>query len=106
MLGGVVLYWMGSSSKPKGPNECGTKSMAFVMSQEFVKKKLKAPATAVFPWMSSEGVTIEQRARCEYRVSAYVDAENSFGAKLRNTYSVDLRYQSTDETWHLTDISM
>jgi hypothetical protein len=104
IIGGAYLF--SNAKKPADPNECGSRSMAFVMSQEFVKKRMKVPSTASFPWITADGVTVDERAKCEFRVSAYVDAENSFGAKLRTAYRVALKYTSADENWHLTDITM
>ncbi len=52
---------------------------AYVMSQEFVKERLKAPATADFPWYDESFV--KELGDNKFEVNAYVDAENSFGAK-------------------------
>lgn len=105
IIGAAWLY--SEVSKNKDPNACGSKSMAFVISQEFVKKRLKAPATASFPWgTNSAGVSVVERGRCEYTVNAYVDAENSFGAKLRTQYRADVTYMPEGNSWQLNDISM
>ena len=62
------------------------RSDAFVMSTEFVKRRLKAPGTAAFPWAGSRDVSITPRPDCTYEVVAYVDSQNSFGAMLRQRY--------------------
>ena len=105
IIGAAWLY--SEVNKSKDPNACGSKTMAFVISQEFVKKHLKAPATASFPWgTNSDGVSVVERGRCEYTVNAYVDAENSFGAKLRTQYRADVTYMPEGNSWQLNDISM
>jgi hypothetical protein len=48
------------------------------MSQTFVSRTLKAPSTAEYPWMSSDGVTVTHEGACDYSVLAYLDAQNSF----------------------------
>ncbi|MFN3650097.1 MAG: hypothetical protein ACK47B_11005 [Armatimonadota bacterium] len=59
------------------------------MSREFVRDQLKAPATASFAdyeegqVTSSDGVT--------FFVRSQVDAQNSFGAKLRHNYVCRLK---------------
>ena len=58
--------------------------------QEEVKKQLKSPDSADFPWSFSE-YNIEYVGESEdgfyqYTVASYVDAVNSFNAKLRTNY--------------------
>lgn len=59
-------------------------------SQKFVKKQLKAPSTATFPNFGDEEVVVAGDER-RYSVFAYVDAENSFGAKIRSKYMCNLK---------------
>ncbi len=71
---------------------------AYFMSQTFIKKVLKAPATAEFASFSESSVG--HLGTNKYRVTSYVDAQNSFGAKLRNHYTCDLQYSGND-MWNL-----
>jgi len=57
---------------------------AYSASQQFVKEQLKAPSTAKFTYDPS---TITKINDSTFYVIAIVDAENSFGAKIRNRYS-------------------
>ena len=55
---GVYLVLAGGSSDDRTPEQkaedaCKDTTMAFVMSQQFVKKRLKSPSTADFPYTSS-----------------------------------------------------
>lgn len=105
-LGSIALLAMaGCSGTPPCEDDVG----AFVMAQEFIKRDLKAPATAEFPMITAEGVSSQPEqvdGRCGFRVRTYVDAENSFGAKLRQNYVVTLR-PDDDGTgnWTLSSIS-
>lgn len=98
----VLLCILGagsSDSGSSGPDEIG----AFVMSQSFVEKRLKAPSTADF--CSYSDATVTDLGGGRFRVSAYVDAQNSFGAKIRTRYTCVLK--STDgDTWTLESIDM
>lgn len=76
---------------------------AFVMSQSFVKDRLKAPATAEFPWYDESMVT--PLGKEKYIVRSYVDAQNAFGALIRNNYTCRLAYQGNDK-WLLEDITI
>ena len=58
--------------------------------QEEVKKQLKSPKSADFPWGFDE-YNITYQGESEdglymYSVESYVDAENSFGAEIRSEY--------------------
>ncbi|MDR2208839.1 MAG: hypothetical protein LBE22_07715 [Azoarcus sp.] len=81
---------------------CEDSEMAFVMSQNFVKKRLKSPHSAKFPHQA----TTLYKGECTHVVSAYVDSQNSFGAMLRTLYIAELQYSSSDSRWKLKDIQM
>lgn len=70
---------------------------AFVMSQEIVKQYLKAPSTAKFA--SYAGSIVTQEGNLFY-VTSYVDAQNSFGAMLRNRYMWWGYYDKGTKTWN------
>ena len=80
--------------------------MAFVMSHEFVKKRLKSPSTAEFPSITSSGVFTSYLGDCVHMITGYVDAQNSFGAVIRNEYSVKVRYNGDDDLWYLEELDM
>ena len=65
--------------------------MLFV--RKVFKRLLKAPATASFPNIDQINVKTVKRLRLEggadeihFNVTGFVDAQNSFGAKLRNSF--------------------
>ena len=68
------------------------------MCKKFLKDRLKAPATAKFASSSEERRTDLGNGR--YRVSSYVDAENSFSANLRTNYDCEVLYTGNDN-WRL-----
>ncbi len=72
-------------------------------AQALVEKQLKAPSTAKHPWGSSN-YQITDLGDYRYRVSSYVDSQNSFGAMLRTNYTVVIR-QSGDK-WILENIDI
>lgn len=85
---------------------CMNSTMAFVMSQGFVRQRLKSPGTADFPTITSPGVRVEylpQESGCKHAVLAYVDAQNSFGGTVRNRYSVIMERVSGD-VWRAHDL--
>lgn len=92
------------SKEQTAEEKCTDKIHAFVMSQEFVKKRLKAPSSAEFPYISSEGVSVIYLGECKHNISAYVDAQNSFGAKIRTRYSAQIQYDKGTDKWWLLAI--
>jgi len=59
--------------------------------EEWVKKQLKAPGTAKFSDHATSGGPIS------WTVTGSVDAENSFGALLRSSWTCDIRLDG--DTW-------
>ena len=98
-----LLVWGAFASKNR--DKCDDKIGAFVMSQSFVKDRLKAPSTASFPYITDDGVSVTKQEGCSYSVRAYVDAQNSFGAKIRTRYSVNVRPGDGDN-WYATNLKM
>lgn len=95
----------GCKSKPVCEDDVG----AFVFAQEFVKRQLKAPSTAEFPNITADGVssvpTKSPDGQCAFSVRLYVDAQNSFGAKVRQRFHVMVAPEKGGrDTWRLVDI--
>lgn len=55
-----------------------------------VKQGLDCPSTAEFQEFSTS--LVRKNGEGSYTVKAYVDAENSFGAMVRNTFTVSIQY--------------
>lgn len=93
-----------AEAEKKRARECGERNevMAYVMSQEFVKRGLKAPATAEFPSVTK--ILTRAMGDCRFKINAYVDAQNSFGALLRSPYSATLFYEPEGQEWTLLDM--
>lgn len=62
----------------------------YIDAREGVLRQLKAPSTAKFP--SSSHASIIEYETNKFYVRGYVDAENSFGAKIRSNWFVDMEY--------------
>lgn len=88
------------SAEQRAERNCSNDGMAFVMSQNFVKRQLKAPSTAIFP---REGA-VTKTGDCSFRVVAYVDAQNSFGTLLRSSYSADMEYLPQSDSWRSSNV--
>lgn len=90
----------------KDEKTCSNDITAFVISQDFIRKNLKAPTTAVFPYITSDGVMVNYLGDCTHEIIAYVDAENSFGAKLRTKYYIKMQNKKGTDEWRVLKLHM
>lgn len=70
---------------------------AEIACQDYVSDRLTAPASAVFT-----NTTVMPSALDEFTVAGSVDAQNSFGATIRNSYSCTI--QLDGELWTLVSL--
>ncbi len=63
-----------------------TKTNAWICAQDVVKGSLKSPSTAKF--CSIMDVDVYDQGNNNYAIIGYVDAENSYGAKMRTNFTV------------------
>ncbi len=78
------------------------KAFAWTAAIAEVKKRLKSPSTAKFPF-SYYGQEINKATGNKFQVISYVDAENGFGAKIRTTFIVEIE-KIDDETYNVIDV--
>lgn len=103
---GLSSCFSGEVSEASKDRSCKSTTMAFVMSQKFIRKRLKSPSSASFPSITAEGVQAVNTSDCEFAVRAYVDAQNGFGAQIRTPYSMKLRYNRDTNDWSGWDVRM
>ena len=70
--------------------------------QDYVKRSLKAPSTAKFAPQNE--LTITGTTHGAWRVTGWVDAQNSFGAQLRNNFVCEIFF-SGDQV-HLLNLQI
>ena len=80
--------------------------LAYIWSKNYVKQGLKAPSTAKFPSMGfTNDVIVRYLGNGQYYVRTYVDAENSFGAKIRTYYTCILQYNEYSDSMSLINLT-
>lgn len=68
-------------------------SLAYIVSQDAIKAQLAAPSTAKFPrYWDKNSVSVRPLGDSKYSVSAYVDAQNHYGAMLRKNYTAIIQF--------------
>ena len=114
MFGGCLVFI--SSGSNSSDNSDGTSAAssspdevsAWVMAQQFVTDKLKAPSTASFGGVFSGDYQDPRSAVTDlggdkFRVIAWVDSQNGFGAMIRNQFICELEYVGNDR-WRCTSL--
>lgn len=76
------------------------KLSACYAAKGFVERRLKAPSTAKFP--NCYDVAVADYSRPDYTMTLAVDAQNSFGAMLRNRYLITVRDEGAN--WRLVSL--
>lgn len=88
----------------KEAHECSDafNTQAYIYSQFFVERELRAPSTAEFPSIHrGDGVSSSALGNCEFLVRAYVDAQNTFGANIRTRYAIQIKRLPQSDSWQL-----
>lgn len=92
-----------NSRYPCEPSE-ENKVFAWAAAKQTVEENLKAPSTADFPF----GYFNQKIKEVDYNVfevNSYVDAENSFGAKIRSNFSVRIK-KTGEESYVVENVSI
>lgn len=85
--------------------QCESLTGANLIVREFVKDRLTAPRTAKFASYSQSRV-FQAGGQCEFAVASYVDAQNAFGAEVRNHYTAKVKYVPDADRWQLLELDM
>lgn len=109
VLVGVFIIWAlgqsgGGSSNPASPPADNAEAVgAWVVCQQFVEDRLTSPSTADYPAAYSDYTT--QLSTKQFKVDAYVDSQNGFGAMVRTDFVCTVTYQGNDN-WHLDSLDI
>lgn len=107
VFAGVVFQFRGCTNSPSSSNSSSSYSpsesvenkvdsiKAYSCAKEKVLEVLKSPSSADFPSIFSGDIKFNQ-AGDSWTVDSYVDAQNSFGASLRSTFSCSLTIPDMD----------
>ena len=103
----VIIYFISTFSNMKNDPESlegNIKLNCAVLAENAIKNELKSPSTAEFSYNGSykDYVQLTSLIDSTYEVSGFCDAENSFGAKLREEFVVKIK----KENGQLTIIDM
>lgn len=75
------------------------RTAACTYAQIEIEGMLKSPSSADFPACSQ--TTIEETGTDKFSVEGYVDAQNSFGASVREYYTCSVRLEDDDDSYYI-----
>ena len=87
-----------NDSSPSAPSETVLVGGAWTVCKENLLKQLKAPSTAEFPAFSSNDIQSKVTGNV-VGIVAWVDAENSFGTKLRSPFTCSANYDPSSDSY-------
>lgn len=100
----ALIFTSGCSKTPP----CEDKYSAFTMANKFIKAKLRSPSSADFPVVNAKGVSarpeILSNGQCAFTITTYVDAQNGFGATIRQNFSVTVAPDAYGREYKLIEI--
>lgn len=77
---------------------------AYSMAQEFIKKELKYPETAIFSEYDSNKIIYESEEHI-YKIKGSLESKNALGLLVPMNYYVKIQ-QISENNWTLLDISL
>jgi hypothetical protein len=108
LIGGVASSTCGgnldSDSSEPVEKVYHDKLTAWVMTKEFVEKRLKSPSSADWGWQSYSD-RVSHLGDGRYKVKAWVDSQNSFGAQIRTNFVAIVSWQGGD-SWRLESLDL
>jgi hypothetical protein len=93
---GALFYFGGCFNESPESKERSDKIKAYTFAEQFVEQRLKSPSTADFPFDFMDHVS--KIGEDQYKIESWVDAQNSFGATVRNRVQVVLTLSEDRET--------
>jgi hypothetical protein len=86
---GLILSLVACDNNSTGEKIPYLKPNALTYCQILVKQSLRSPSTADFPFNPNITVSSDKKI---YTIRSYVDAQNAFGATLRQNYHCKMHY--------------
>lgn len=78
---------------------------ACLVARQFVVEQVKSPSTAVFsPCHHPDSAVLGRLDHPKWVVKGWVDAQNGFGAVVRSTYVLTMRYEADQDVWVLDNL--
>ena len=107
LLAGIaVIVTAGLVIPPPADRECDSKKRAYEEAIEEVESNLRSPSTAKWQSRNNAVIVSQEDVECGYQVFAHVDAQNGYGAMIRQEFVVEVQFLKDKMIWVSRNISM
>jgi hypothetical protein len=96
-----LIYFLGVNAPDKPTDPYWE---VLVLCRDAVKAQLKSPSSAEFPVVDAEK-SVDREGRI-FTLRSHVDADNSFGANIRTTWTCIMDYDEASQTYSLVSLDM
>ncbi|WVM88001.1 hypothetical protein UMZ34_16800 [Halopseudomonas pachastrellae] len=103
MIGAAKSLFTNGEPAGTGGDMCTDDSYAWAMAQEAVKGQLRAPSTAKFPASPDNHA---YGGDCVHAIFGHVDAENAYGATVRQKFDLTMTYDKEVNRWRATGLQL
>ena len=93
----VTVSFLASSEDSDAPRD--NSILAYNLAEECVKQRLKSPSTAEFAGLFEKKDHVTKIGPDKYQIRSYVDAQNSFGAMIRNQWSCTITLYNDGDSY-------
>jgi hypothetical protein len=78
--------------------------IAYDMATKFVTQNIKTPSTAQFPSLWESKDHVKSLGDNRFQIDSWVDAQNLYGAMVRNNYTCIVRYNTNEDSYSMEDL--
>lgn len=108
IVAAIWIFGGGDTDEPEDPDAWRSQdnsTMAYIMTEDWVKERLRSPSTADFPGVFDRDGHITYNGNQTYSIRSYVDAQNAFGGTVRTHFAAEVQ-QTGEDTWRLLSLSL
>ena len=106
VVGVAAIVTVGLVIPPPADRECNSEKRAYEEAIEAVESNLRSPSTAKWQSRSNAVIVSQDDVECGYQVFAHVDAQNGYGAMIRQEFVVDVQFLKDKMIWVARNVSM
>jgi hypothetical protein len=98
----VAISFISSSEDSDAPTD--NSILAYNLAEDCVKQRLKSPSTAEFAGLFEKKDHVTKIGSDKYKIRSYVDAQNSFGATIRNQWSCTITLYNDGDSYQCENV--
>jgi hypothetical protein len=107
LLAGIAaLSLIALGIPPANERECLSEESAYEYAKKMVEYRLRSPSTAEWQSQSEAIILSQDEMECGYQIFSHVDAQNSFGAMIRQDFTITVQFEKESSKWAVRSLNM